>query len=76
VGNEKIETKYGELDVIRVDQIKKDDRTLTMWFAPSIHGKMVKYHYQRRMLDIKGELIDYSHKVFKRSGVVEIVNPM
>jgi hypothetical protein len=70
-GNEKIETKYGHIEVIRVNQIKKDDRTFSLWFAPSIHGKMVKYHYKRHMLDIKGELIDYSHKISKCSETLE-----
>ncbi|HIP76063.1 MAG TPA: DUF3108 domain-containing protein [Psychromonas hadalis] len=61
-GKEKIKTEFGEIDTIRVDQIKKDDRTFTLWFAPSIHGKMVKYHYQRRILDIKGELTEFSYE--------------
>lgn len=58
-GHETIETKFGKLKTIRVEQTQKDDRVLIAWFAPDIHYQMVKFHYKRKLLDISGVLSEY-----------------
>lgn len=59
-GKEMVDTEFGPLSAYRIEQIKKDDRTLVIWVAPSIDNQMVKFHYQRRILDISGELTKHS----------------
>ncbi|MCG7496451.1 DUF3108 domain-containing protein [Vibrio sp. Of7-15] len=59
-GKEMVNTEFGPLSAYRIEQIKKDDRTLIIWVAPSIDHQMVKFHYQRRILDISGEMTKHS----------------
>lgn len=59
-GKEMIKTKFGELEAYRVQQVRKKDRTFIAWFAPRFDHQMVKFEYQRKVLDINGELIKYS----------------
>lgn len=59
-GKEKIKTNLGEVEAYRVQQTKKDDRTFIAWFAPAFDHQMVKFEYQRRVLDIEGEITSYS----------------
>lgn len=50
---EKINTNFGRLTAIRVEQIYKSDRKLVMWFAPDVDYQVVKATYQRKLLNIK-----------------------
>lgn len=59
-GKEVIKTKFGDIEAFKVVQTRKSDRTFDAWFAPSIQYQMVKFHYQRKILDIYGELVEYS----------------
>ena len=59
-GKEMIKTKFGEMEAYRVQQVRKKDRTFIAWFAPKFDHQMVKFQYERRVLDIDGELIKYS----------------
>ncbi|WP_028864871.1 DUF3108 domain-containing protein [Psychromonas aquimarina] len=61
-GTESIDSKFGPLQTFRLEQTQKDDRKLIAWFAPDINYQMVKFHYQRNMLDIRGELTEHSTK--------------
>ena len=60
-GKEVIKTKFGEFEAYRVEQVKKNDRTFIAWFAPDLEHQMVKFHYERKILDIRGELTEYSN---------------
>ncbi|WP_258179392.1 DUF3108 domain-containing protein [Photobacterium phosphoreum] len=57
VGEETIATNFGDLKAIRVDQIKKSDRQLSLWFAPSVDYQLVRATYKRKLLDLKAVLI-------------------
>ncbi|WP_354624677.1 DUF3108 domain-containing protein [Psychromonas sp. MME2] len=59
-GQEVIDSKFGKLTTLRVEQIKKNDRTLVAWFAPELNYQMVKFHYKRKLLDVSGVLSEYS----------------
>ena len=59
-GKDVIKTKFGEFETYRVEQVKKNDRTFIAWFAPDLEHQMVKFHYKRRILDIRGELTEHS----------------
>jgi len=59
-GKEVIQTKFGDVEAYRVEQIKKKDRTFIAWFAPDFEFQMVKFHYERKVLDIRGELIEHN----------------
>lgn len=58
-GEERVDSKFGELKTLRIEQTEKNDRTLVAWFAPDIHYQMVKFHYKRKLLDISGVLSEY-----------------
>ena len=58
-GTEVIKTKFGEMEVYRVQQTRKKDRTFIAWFAPHFDYQMVKFEYQRKVLDIHGELVEH-----------------
>jgi len=58
-GTEVIKTKFGEMEVYRVQQTRKKDRTFIAWFAPHFDYQMVKFEYQRKVLDIHGELVKH-----------------
>ena len=53
IGEETIATNFGDLKAIRVDQIKKSDRQLSLWFAPSVDYQLVRATYKRKLLDLK-----------------------
>ncbi|MEC6796747.1 DUF3108 domain-containing protein [Photobacterium sp. S4TG1] len=57
IGEETIATNFGNLKAIRVDQIKKNDRKLSLWFAPSIDYQLVRATYKRKLLDLKAVLV-------------------
>ncbi len=59
-GKEMIKTKFGEIEAYRVQQVRKKDRTFIAWFAPRFDHQMVKFEYERKVLDINGELIKYN----------------
>jgi len=59
-GKEKIKTELGEFEAYRVQQTRKKDRTFIAWFAPAFDHQMVKFEYERKVLDIEGELTSYS----------------
>ncbi|MEF1220907.1 DUF3108 domain-containing protein, partial [Photobacterium damselae] len=41
-GEEMINTRFGKLKAIRVEQTRKKDRKLVLWFAPSIDYQLVR----------------------------------
>lgn len=57
IGEETIATNFGDLKTIRVDQVKKKDRQLSLWFAPSIDYQLVRATYKRKLLDLKAVLM-------------------
>ena len=59
-GKESIKTQFGYVETFKVVQTRKKDRIFEAWFAPSIDYQMIKFHYQRKILDINGELVEYS----------------
>lgn len=59
---EVIETQFGSLTTVRLDQIKVKNRALSIWYAPELDMQMVKFHYERKMVDLRGELTQYSMK--------------
>ncbi|GAA04481.1 DUF3108 domain-containing protein [Photobacterium leiognathi] len=56
-GTEKIETNFGTLNAIRVNQTRKSDRQLSLWFAPSLDYQLVKATYHRKIIDLKAVLM-------------------
>ena len=54
-GHQIINTIYGKTDTIKVQQVAKD-RTLAMWFAPSLDYQLVKAHYKRNLLSVGATL--------------------
>ena len=58
-GKETISTKFGDIEAYRVQQVRKKDRTFIAWFAPEFNHQMVKFKYERKVLDISGALVDY-----------------
>lgn len=60
-GKEVIKTKFGEFETFRVEQVRKNDRTFIAWFAPDFEYQMVKFHYKRKILDIRGELTEHTN---------------
>ena len=59
-GKEILKTTFGDIEVFKIEQSRKNDRTFEAWFAPSINYQMIRFHYQRKILDIYGELVEYS----------------
>lgn len=54
---EVINTNFGRIKAIRVEQIRKADRELVMWFAPAVDYQLVKAIYKRRLLNLKAMLL-------------------
>ena len=52
-GEEKINTYFGRIRAVRVEQIYKSDRKLIMWFAPDVDYQLVKATYKRKLLNLK-----------------------
>lgn len=61
-GKEKVSTKYGQFDTIRIEQTDVNDRSLSVWFAPALDMQMVKFNYHRKVVDISGDLNSYYEK--------------
>ncbi len=59
-GKEQVQTKFGKLDSYRIQQTRKKDRTLIMWFAPEMNYQMVKFRYKFNLLDLSGILTAHS----------------
>lgn len=59
-GKEVISTKFGQFSTYRLEQTRKRDRKLIAWFAPEMNYQMVKFHYQRNLLDLLGEISERS----------------
>ncbi len=45
------------MTAFRVEQVRKSDRKLVMWFAPDIDYQLVKATYKRKLLDLKATII-------------------
>jgi hypothetical protein len=60
-GKEVINTKFGNIEAYRIEQIKKPDRSFIAWFAPDWQHHVIKFHYKRKVLDIRGELIEHGY---------------
>jgi hypothetical protein len=58
---EMIDSKFGKFESYRVEQMKKKDRTFIAWFAIALDHQMIKFAYKRNILDIRGELSEYSN---------------
>lgn len=61
-GKEKVNTKYGQFDTIRIEQTDVNNRSLSVWFAPALDMQMVKFKYHRKVVDISGDLNSYYEK--------------
>ena len=59
-GKEVVQTKFGKLDTYRLQQTRKKNRTLIMWFAPEMNYQMVKFRYKFNLLDLSGILTEHS----------------
>ena len=58
-GKETIETKLGKFETYRLEQTRKNNRTLVIWFAPKINYQMVQFYYKFNLLNLRGNLIKY-----------------
>lgn len=58
-GQEMIKTRFGKINTLKVVQARKNDRVLQIWFAPSMNYKMVKFRYQRNIIDINAVLVKH-----------------
>ncbi|UTV26683.1 DUF3108 domain-containing protein [Photobacterium atrarenae] len=54
---EVINSNFGRVNTFRVEQIRKPDRELVMWFAPEVDYQLVKATYKRRLLNLKAMLL-------------------
>ncbi|UTM58418.1 DUF3108 domain-containing protein [Photobacterium sp. CCB-ST2H9] len=55
-GEETLNTNYGKVKAIRVEQIKKPDRVVNLWFSPELDYQLVRGTYKRKILDLKAVL--------------------
>lgn len=55
-GKETIETELGKFETYRLEQTRKNNRTLVIWFAPEVDYQMVKFYYKFNLLDLRGQL--------------------
>ncbi|WP_158587022.1 DUF3108 domain-containing protein [Motilimonas pumila] len=58
-GQETVKIGNKQYQAWAVEQIKKKDRKLVMWFAPELEWQMVQAHYKRRILDITATAVNY-----------------
>lgn len=58
-GEEVIDTKLGKLNTFRLEQTRKKNRKLIIWFAPDINYQMVKFYYKFNLLDLRGNISKY-----------------
>ncbi|KLV11533.1 MULTISPECIES: DUF3108 domain-containing protein [Photobacterium] len=56
-GQETIDSNFGPVRAIRVEQIRKSDRKLVMWFSPDVDYQLVRATYQRKIVDVKAVLL-------------------
>lgn len=61
-GKEKIKTRFGRLYAFRVEQVRKHDRKLVMWFAPDVDYQLVKVIYKRKLLNLQALLTNSNIK--------------
>ncbi|MGF1680055.1 DUF3108 domain-containing protein [Photobacterium minamisatsumaniensis] len=61
MGTEKINSNFGKINTIRVEQVRKSDRKLVMWFSPDIDYQLVRATYKRKILNLKAVL--FSKKI-------------
>lgn len=59
-GKETIETELGKFETYRLEQTRKNNRKLIIWFAPEINFQMIKFYYKFNLLDLRGNLIKYN----------------
>ncbi|MGR5143434.1 DUF3108 domain-containing protein [Photobacterium sp. DNB23_23_1] len=59
-GRERINSNFGSINTIRVEQVRKSDRQFVMWFSPDVDYQLVRATYKRKILDLKAVLL--SHK--------------
>ncbi|KHT63381.1 hypothetical protein RJ45_13460 [Photobacterium gaetbulicola] len=57
MGKERLNSNFGSINTIRVEQIKKNDRKLVMWFSPDVDYQLVRATYKRKILDLKAVLL-------------------
>ncbi|MGF1726998.1 DUF3108 domain-containing protein [Photobacterium nomapromontoriensis] len=58
IGKETINSNFGKVTAFKVEQIRKKDRKLVMWFSPDIDYQLVKATYKRNILDLKATLLN------------------
>ncbi|MDV5168344.1 DUF3108 domain-containing protein [Photobacterium rosenbergii] len=56
-GKERINSNFGSINAIRVEQIRKSDRQFVMWFSPDIDYQLVRATYKRKILDLKAVML-------------------
>ncbi|MGF1685492.1 DUF3108 domain-containing protein [Photobacterium japonica] len=56
-GKETINSNFGKISAIRVEQVRKNDRKLVMWFSPDVDYQLVRATYQRNILDVKAVML-------------------
>ncbi|MFB9932802.1 DUF3108 domain-containing protein [Photobacterium aphoticum] len=66
-GKETINSNFGKISAIRVEQVRKSDRKLVMWFSPDVDYQLVRATYQRKILDVKAVML--SKKITCPAGV-------
>ncbi|MGX9416837.1 DUF3108 domain-containing protein [Vibrio sp. RC27] len=54
-----IETKFGEFKTFRIEQTQVKNRALSIWYAPDLDMQMVKFYYERKIVNLTGELTNY-----------------
>ena len=58
-GKETVDTAVGKFETYRLEQTRKNNRTLIIWFAPEINYQMVKFYYKFNLLDLRGIIKEY-----------------
>ena len=56
-GRERINSNFGSVNTIRVEQVRKSDRKFVMWFSPDVDYQLVRATYKRKILDLKAVLL-------------------
>ncbi|MGR5061468.1 DUF3108 domain-containing protein [Photobacterium sp. DNB22_13_2] len=56
-GKERINSNFGNINAIRVEQVRKSDRQFVMWFSPDVDYQLVRATYKRKILDLKAVLL-------------------
>ena len=74
-GKERINTNFGNVDTIRVEQVRKSDRKLVMWFSPEVDYQLVRVTYKRKVLDLKAVLLS-NKKVCPATSQFSYASPL